>query len=467
MENLKEKLDSLIKKIRLEIVKKLPNIYSEVLSKIELVVEDGDEKEAMAYASLKDGVTKITISPKKFYEKVGNHDEGFQRQFLIYLIVHEASHFYLKHFSRGKFLREMYNINHEVLNILADVELNNIIFSQMSFISKIKDEFYNKDYTKEIINFLNEGGFCTPDRVSEIFGVDLTKTPKIVEKMLKELMKQKPPQGGGNSDGDNGEGDDSGESNETNNNNSSSKNKNGTGNIKTKKKPAFIIDESEMNEKSKIEKELEKQEKTFTPAKFQKEMQEQSKSAGKGSGGFELELPEMLEEVSISHLNFFINKKKMKDGKTVNSYTRPRPTLMNMGVVSQNGRFKKYAEIGVVLDTSGSVYNPDVQNRFISLISEIEKRLNLKCEIAVCDDGIREITTLKDLKIKRSVKGGGGTDLQEGVDYFEKNKKDLILIISDGFLFEPLKKSKTRRVFLIPNGWEKPDIIKNEIAFRF
>ena len=114
--------------------------------------------------------------------------------------------------------------------------------------------------------------------------------------------------------------------------------------------------------------------------------------------------------------------------------------------------------IGVVIDTSGSIV--DYAGNFLQEIYHMSKDYGT-IEIAEVDTQVNNTYMFNPNKIPSKSHGGGGTILEPGIEYFydgkETNKKDVIVIFTDGYCENSIKKPKGN----VPIVWVVLDNVDN------
>ncbi|NQU86099.1 MAG: hypothetical protein HQ541_10090 [Mariniphaga sp.] len=136
--------------------------------------------------------------------------------------------------------------------------------------------------------------------------------------------------------------------------------------------------------------------------------------------------------------------------KNTKSFRRPN----RRGIEGLKGTDSEFKSLNVMLDTSGSMNG--YFEKALNFIFRNEITINLiQCDTKVHD--AMEIKTLNDFK-KVIIKGMGGTTLQPGIDYIEKNKKmknNNLLILTDGYT-DSLSFKSTKRVLILSNDSKCP-----------
>ncbi|MDH5545815.1 MAG: VWA-like domain-containing protein [Gammaproteobacteria bacterium] len=118
-------------------------------------------------------------------------------------------------------------------------------------------------------------------------------------------------------------------------------------------------------------------------------------------------------------------------------YKYHRPSSRRGGDVIYPSLRSEYADVFVVLDTSGSVTNAEL-NRFISEIDAIKGQARARITLFACDAEITPPTPLtfeawETLEIPKDLQGGGGTSFKPVFEYIEKEflRPDLLIYFTD------------------------------------
>jgi predicted metal-dependent peptidase len=114
---------------------------------------------------------------------------------------------------------------------------------------------------------------------------------------------------------------------------------------------------------------------------------------------------------------------------------RPAPVLRPSGICHP-------PTVSVIVDTSGSMGS--FGETVIGVCHEIVKRSG--ATVVQCD------VNASRHKRKQGFVGGGGTDLRNGFDLAQKDKPDLIVVITDAETPWPAEAPRARTVAVVPHG---------------
>jgi L-rhamnose mutarotase len=502
METIKITKEDLIK---LGIKRIFPDLSGDILSNIQINLDEEKTKDlAEAYI---DKNNTITINRKFAINRLQNSfnqvTESLENSYLIYLYVHETLHFILKHFSRfNKILKNNEKLINDILqkfpqldifdflNIEADIELNYIIFNELSFIFNpvLKGQ---KNEKENILTHLRNGyaaeikvhnelieKFYNVAKLQQILKkeFDYTKyfsnSHYLEENILKllnffnelEIIQNNGGSGNGNDNQD--------------------LNKNNSKDFSHGKKFQRKIEKSELDsknenkeksqnkngnqpQKSSIEKEN-----NFSKNKLQSDIlsKENSKEAGTHSLNYILEKIELQEIKKLNIKNLLKNlKTSIKYGHEYENFSIPRASALSRKELSPKVTLdeEKDGKISIIVDTSGSVFSPDIFGRFVKVfeqIIEFTSKENIKVYVIFIDTEIQEIIEIKEKenikksleKFVKNIKGGGGTELNPAIKHIMQDKKlknsKLIFTITDGYLSSSLMRTKIKNIVLLPEN---------------
>lgn len=113
--------------------------------------------------------------------------------------------------------------------------------------------------------------------------------------------------------------------------------------------------------------------------------------------------------------------------------------------------------VAIAIDTSGSMSQNDLI-RVVSECKSILKACGAFADLVVCDAAIHEHKKISNVnEIKKSLKGGGGTDFVPVFEALEKNGPDILVFATDGYGPAPHFAPRFKTIWLlIGNGAEKP-----------
>jgi len=115
------------------------------------------------------------------------------------------------------------------------------------------------------------------------------------------------------------------------------------------------------------------------------------------------------------------------------------------GIIMPSLWGEEYVNVGFIMDTSGSV-GPKEKSILVSELKKILEDYPIQLHVLYCDtkayvDNV-EVLTRADIqngKLKLNVKGGGGTDMRPAFDYFRDNQDELefevVICLTDMYLF--------------------------------
>jgi predicted metal-dependent peptidase len=514
--------------IKLGIKRVFPDLSSDILTNIKINLDEiKEEDQAEAYINKENIVTinrKFAIN--RLQKTFNSVSDSLENSYLLYLYTHETFHFILKHFSRFERIlknnksliesisQKLPNFNiFEYLNIEADIELNYIIFNELQFIFEpvFKGQKNEKD---NILNHLRNGYCAEPNVHNEIIGsfynfcknnqilkkeLDYTKyftnTHYFEENILKllnffndlELIQN--GGGNGNNQNDSGEGNGGGNGdcdNCQNPNNGKSNNKKNGNNSKDfshGKKFQRKIEKSDLNSENEkkegqkdgqngkeqsSQKTSQAKEGSFSKNKLQSDIA--SKEAGANSLNSILEKIELQEVKKLNIKNLLKNlKTTLKSGHEYESFAIPKASALSRKEISPKVFLEeeKDGKIVIVVDTSGSVFSPDIFGRFVKVfeqIIEFTSKENIKVFVIFIDTKIQETIEIKEKesirksleKFVKNIKGGGGTELNPAIAHILKDKKmknaKMIFTITDGYLSSSLMRTKIKNIVLLPEN---------------
>jgi len=470
--------------IKLGIKRIFPDLSSDIITNIKLDLDENKQEDTGEAYIDKDN--KITINRKMAINRLkntfGDITPSLENSYLIYLYTHESLHFILKHHSRTeKVLKNNKTLIEEItkkipnfniwnfLNIEADIELNHIIFNELTFI--FEPVLKNQKNEKENIQTHLRKGYCSEIKVHnevieetykfyEMFQLlkksfdyqkYFTNTHYFEENVLKmlgffnELEIEQTGGGGGNGTGDN-----------------ISEKK-----FQRKIEGNEITQEKEIKENNSQPSEKEKED-SFSKNKLQSDIA--SKEAGTNSLNSILERIELQEIKKINIKNLLKNfKTTLKSGHAYETIAVPKASALSRKEISPKIMLEeeKDGKIVIVVDTSGSVFSPDIFGRFVKVfeqIIEFTSKENIKVYVIFIDTEIHEVIEIKEKenikksleKFVKNIKGGGGTELNPAIKFIEKDKKlknaKLIFTITDGYLSRSLMRTKIKNIVLLPEN---------------
>lgn len=173
-----------------------------------------------------------------------------------------------------------------------------------------------------------------------------------------------------------------------------------------------------------------------------------------------------LRDIEITKTQSSINYKRLLDKFITNSIF----TKLETSVRKFNKRFpdfpglyeKELHSLLVTVDTSGSINNTDINEIF----NQIDKFVKLGCivDILESDCGISKEVYRYTNKRPSKMSGGGGTDFNPAIRYFNKNinKYGAMLYLTDGYASTPSIKSKKPMCWILTSNGKSVEQLKNE-----
>jgi len=143
-------------------------------------------------------------------------------------------------------------------------------------------------------------------------------------------------------------------------------------------------------------------------------------------------------------------------------YTRPSKRSLACGVFMPSVT-RESLEIGVALDTSGSMSPKDLKECLSETVGIVKAYSNVKLTVVTCDAEVHtvgEVTCEEDVA-NLEIKGGGGTDFIPVFKWVEENKPAMRLLIffTDGFGSFPADAPQVRTLWCITQGGMELDKI--------
>lgn len=177
-------------------------------------------------------------------------------------------------------------------------------------------------------------------------------------------------------------------------------------------------------------------------AEATKDYKEQGKGVGNMPGNYKDALEKILNPRPINWMNRFRNDlNQLRGGKKQATWKKPNRRNIPMSKGSKKG---PRSRIGMIIDTSGSMSNPELQ----LALSETDN-LSRKEEVfeIQCDTGVSSVRKRKPGDAW-NVYGRGGTDLVPAFEYCEKEKYTAIICITDGGICRWPKKPKVPLIWV-------------------
>lgn len=190
----------------------------------------------------------------------------------------------------------------------------------------------------------------------------------------------------------------------------------------------------------------------------------QASQMAKEAGGVPGDIARLLDEMLHPKLPWdrILQRFLYSLSKTDYSWSKPNRRYIHQDIILPSQWGESIGQIDFAIDTSGSVSQSDF-NRFISEIAHVFTRFKPTGVGIYQFDHILQstdkVTTLAEFK-KLKFKGGGGTNIEPVLSYFQKKSKaKALIILTDGYFHHtPAMDPKKPVVWLIydnPN-WKPP-----------
>lgn len=132
------------------------------------------------------------------------------------------------------------------------------------------------------------------------------------------------------------------------------------------------------------------------------------------------------------------------------SYSRPsrRTDWLSSPTIISPRLIGRTAKLAIVVDVSGSMH--DLKDAVISEIASIIKAVNTEVTIIYADDRIIDVVKVRNLAEfkKKKYYAGGGTDLRPAIARADKERPDLIIVITDCYTPWPQTKPRSNIVIV-------------------
>lgn len=160
---------------------------------------------------------------------------------------------------------------------------------------------------------------------------------------------------------------------------------------------------------------------------------QQAAQAGKLKGGLKRMIKSMLDaQLPWRNMLAYYMSQIARD-----DYKYHRPSTRRGGDIIFPSLRSEYADVYVVLDTSGSVTQKEL-NQFISEIDSIKGQARAKITLFACDSEIAKTTPVTfeawdALELPQDLEGGGGTSFKPVFEYIEREylRPDLLIYFTD------------------------------------
>lgn len=147
--------------------------------------------------------------------------------------------------------------------------------------------------------------------------------------------------------------------------------------------------------------------------------------------------------------------KSFRRGMADWTYTRPsrRQAAVGWGFGKPvlPGLHAPEPRLGVCADTSGSMGDAEGAVVFGTIDAILRSAGVRELDIVACDAAVHEARPVKSLaQAAALMRGGGGTDMQPGLDELERRGCDLAIVVTDGCLFgEPKEPARMRVIWVL------------------
>lgn len=178
-----------------------------------------------------------------------------------------------------------------------------------------------------------------------------------------------------------------------------------------------------------------------------------AKLQGKAPAGMD----RYIEELSYPKLDWksMLRKFIIREIPFNYSYNRPSKRSIATGIFMPS-IIKESLEIGVAVDTSGSMSPDDIKKCVSEVLGIIKAYDNVKLTVLSCD---AEVHTVAEVACEEDIanlklKGGGGTDFKPVFRWIEDNKTDMKLCVffTDGYGDFPQDAPRTKVLWCITEG---------------
>lgn len=153
-------------------------------------------------------------------------------------------------------------------------------------------------------------------------------------------------------------------------------------------------------------------------------------------GSIPASIKRYLDDLKKPKVNWKVLLRRFFQDLDAQSSTWRRPKKRYLPVYLPITQSQALSKLTVAVDTSGSV-DEDMFNQFVSEIAGIFRFLKPKeIEVIQFDAKIQAINKVKNINHLRCIDfiGGGGTDIKEVFDHFERHPTKGLIIITDGYL---------------------------------
>ena len=185
-------------------------------------------------------------------------------------------------------------------------------------------------------------------------------------------------------------------------------------------------------------------------------------------GTLPLGIDRMFDNLTKSKLDWKSMLQRFVSSGTLKDFTWQKPSRRSQAVgVYLPSMKRENVDATVVIDTSGSVNNKDL-NLFISEIIGLARSFsNVKLRVISCDHAVQtddEVANGSIERIKRlKIKGGGGTSFTNPLNYIKEKypQTKLVIFITDGYGDKIQKKDYNFRILWVLNDEGTDELIKD------
>jgi len=142
------------------------------------------------------------------------------------------------------------------------------------------------------------------------------------------------------------------------------------------------------------------------------------------------------------------------------NWKRPNSRYLHMGLYLPKLSSKTLGTIAVIIDTSGSITQSDL-NEYMSELKSILSIFNgIEIQVIYVDSKVQDTQVVSNMDFELRIKGGGGTSFIPGYDWMEENDIDPLVTIyfTDGECNEFPDEPSFETLWMISeeNGFEPP-----------
>ena len=158
----------------------------------------------------------------------------------------------------------------------------------------------------------------------------------------------------------------------------------------------------------------------------------QAAQAAKNCGNVPAHVARLIEELKAPVIDWKSALLEFCDRQARNDYSleRPNPRFAHTGIYIPSLRNKELGELVTIIDTSGSVSQPEL-DQFAAELAEILEQYDATLTVIYVDTQVngdpQTFTRNDDLKLE--ARGGGGTSFKPGFEYIEAHALDPAAIL--------------------------------------